>query len=331
VADYFETFDACLSWHHDTDGASRLTVCSALWSAIFRNLAGAGREKNIPSRAWNWEDQVLESLYDGLLEGDGHRRAGRDTLYTANEELADRAQYLGSRLGLRTSAYSRDRASDGGVERTEWSIDFYETAHKRGAYVPTPAELLRSYRERAGLTMAEAAGEMRFSSKSSISNVENQQYDSVKRETLERFRECYRDHGVATDRLDAILRESVQFDRVDRVVDTGRVETTYDLEVQPEGRPIENFLGGFGGVFLSNTAGFIDPGFRGRITLELSNLGTAPVALSPGMRISQLVFTELKTPAREPYGSDRGSKYQDQSGPAASRIQDDDEFGGGQR
>ncbi len=106
-----------------------------------------------------------------------------------------------------------------------------------------------------------------------------------------------------------------------------RVEIPRDLVAQVEGRSSLGRLA----IVVHATAGFVDPGFRGRITLELSNLGTAPVALSPGMRISQLVFTELKTPAREPYGSGRGSKYQDQGGPAASRIQDDDEFGGGNR
>ena len=48
------------------------------------------------------------------------------------------------------------------------------------------------------------------------------------------------------------------------------------------------------------------------------------------MRISQLILTELKTPADRPYGAERGSKYQDQSGPQASKIQGDDEFGGDQ-
>ena len=106
-----------------------------------------------------------------------------------------------------------------------------------------------------------------------------------------------------------------------------RVEIPRDLVAQVEGRSSLGRLA----IVVHATAGFVDPGFRGRITLELSNLGTAPVALSPGMRISQLVFTELKTPAREPYGSGRGSKYQDQGGPQASRIQDDDEFRGGKR
>ena len=83
-------------------------------------------------------------------------------------------------------------------------------------------------------------------------------------------------------------------------------------------------------VVIHATAGVVDPGYRGQITLELSNLGTAPVALTPGMRISQLILTELKTPADRPYGTERGSKYQDQSGPQASKIQGDREFGGDQ-
>ena len=105
-----------------------------------------------------------------------------------------------------------------------------------------------------------------------------------------------------------------------------RVEIPPDLVAQVEGRSSLGRLA----IVVHATAGFIDPGFRGHITLELSNLGSAPVALNPGMRISQLVFTELKTPADRPYGSARGSKYQDQAGPEASRIRGDREFGGDQ-
>lgn len=104
-----------------------------------------------------------------------------------------------------------------------------------------------------------------------------------------------------------------------------RVEIPDDLVAQVEGRSSLGRLA----VVVHATAGFVDPGFRGRITLELSNLGTAPVALTPGMRISQIVFTELSSPAESPYGSERGSKYQDQGGPEASRIGDDVEFDSG--
>ncbi|MDL5361695.1 dCTP deaminase [Halalkalicoccus sp. NIPERK01] len=105
-----------------------------------------------------------------------------------------------------------------------------------------------------------------------------------------------------------------------------RVEIPPDLLANVEGRSSLGRLA----IVVHSTAGLCDPGYRGQITLELSNLGNAPVALTPGMRISQLVFTELKTPAERPYGSDRGSKYQDQRGPQASRIQGDHEFGGDQ-
>jgi dCTP deaminase len=101
-----------------------------------------------------------------------------------------------------------------------------------------------------------------------------------------------------------------------------RIEMPADLVANVEGRSSLGRLA----VVVHATAGFVDPGYRGQVTLELSNLGTAPVALTPGMRVSQLVFTELSSSADRPYGSDRGSKYQDQQGPQASRIGDDPEF-----
>ena len=105
-----------------------------------------------------------------------------------------------------------------------------------------------------------------------------------------------------------------------------RVEVPDDLIAHVEGRSSLGRLA----VVVHATAGLADPGYEGQITLELSNLGTAPVALTPGMRISQLTFTELKNPAERPYGEERGSKYQGQSGPQASKIQGDREFGGDQ-
>jgi dCTP deaminase len=101
-----------------------------------------------------------------------------------------------------------------------------------------------------------------------------------------------------------------------------RVEMPADLVANVEGRSSLGRLA----VVVHATAGFVDPGYRGQVTLELSNLGIAPVALTPGMRVSQLVFTELSSPAERPYGGERGSKYQDQRGPQASRIGDDPEF-----
>ena len=74
------------------------------------------------------------------------------------------------------------------------------------------------------------------------------------------------------------------------------------------------------GLLTHSTAGFIDPGFSGHVTLELSNVATLPIKLWPGMKIGQLCFFRLSSPAEHPYGSDRyGSRYQGQRGPTPSR------------
>ncbi|WP_433122420.1 dCTP deaminase [Arthrobacter koreensis] len=74
------------------------------------------------------------------------------------------------------------------------------------------------------------------------------------------------------------------------------------------------------GLLTHSTAGFIDPGFSGHVTLELSNMATLPIKLWPGSKIGQLCFFRLSSPAEHPYGSGAyGNRYQGQRGPTASR------------
>ncbi|MCP2194157.1 dCTP deaminase [Williamsia deligens] len=75
------------------------------------------------------------------------------------------------------------------------------------------------------------------------------------------------------------------------------------------------------GLLTHSTAGFIDPGFTGHITLELSNVANLPITLWPGMKIGQLCLIRLSSPAENPYGSAGvGSKYQGQRGPTPSKA-----------
>jgi dCTP deaminase len=75
------------------------------------------------------------------------------------------------------------------------------------------------------------------------------------------------------------------------------------------------------GLLTHSTAGFIDPGFSGHVTLELSNVATLPIRLWPGMKIGQLCIFRLSSPAENPYGSAvYGSRYQGQRGPTPSRA-----------
>ena len=74
------------------------------------------------------------------------------------------------------------------------------------------------------------------------------------------------------------------------------------------------------GLLTHSTAGFVDPGFQGHVTLELSNTATLPIKLWPGMKIGQLCFFQLSSESENPYGSSKyGSRYQGQRGPTASR------------
>ncbi|GAA0427351.1 dCTP deaminase [Actinoplanes capillaceus] len=89
-----------------------------------------------------------------------------------------------------------------------------------------------------------------------------------------------------------------------------------DLAARLEGKSSLGRLG----LLTHSTAGFIDPGFSGHVTLELSNVANLPIKLWPGMKIGQLCIFRLSSPAEHPYGSDvYGSRYQGQRGPTASR------------
>lgn len=89
-----------------------------------------------------------------------------------------------------------------------------------------------------------------------------------------------------------------------------------DLAARVEGKSSLGRLG----LLTHATAGFVDPGFTGHVTLELSNVATLPIKLWPGMKIGQLCFFQLTSPAEHPYGTrTRGSHYQGQRGPTASR------------
>jgi dCTP deaminase len=75
------------------------------------------------------------------------------------------------------------------------------------------------------------------------------------------------------------------------------------------------------GLIIHSTAGFIDPGFDGHITLELTNIATLPITLYPLMKVGQVSFMRMTTPADNPYGKGaHGSKYQGQRGPTPSRY-----------
>jgi dCTP deaminase len=97
-----------------------------------------------------------------------------------------------------------------------------------------------------------------------------------------------------------------------------RVGIPDDLVARLEGKSSLGRLG----LLIHSTAGYVDPGWDGYLTLELSNVANLPITLYPGMKIGQISFFRLTTPAETPYGK-AGNKYQGQRGPTASRFFED--------
>ena len=99
-----------------------------------------------------------------------------------------------------------------------------------------------------------------------------------------------------------------------------RVRLGNDIVARLEGKSSLGRLG----LLIHSTAGFVDPGFDGYLTLELSNVANLPIAIYPKMKIGQISFYQMTTAADHPYGtSEAGSKYQGQRGPTASRSHRD--------
>ena len=103
-----------------------------------------------------------------------------------------------------------------------------------------------------------------------------------------------------------------------------RVKLPEHLVARVEGRSSLGRLG----IIIHSTAGFIDPGFEGTVTLEITNINRMPVALYPGMRIGQLAFETMTSAAEIPYNKKTTSKYMGQSLPEESRVTMDPEFRG---
>ena len=102
------------------------------------------------------------------------------------------------------------------------------------------------------------------------------------------------------------------------------VELPDDLVARLEGKSSLGRLG----LLIHSTAGYVDPGWKGNLTLELSNVANLPIALYYGMRIGQISFFRMSSPVERPYGSKGlGSKYQGQSEPTASAFHEDFEAG----
>jgi deoxycytidine triphosphate deaminase/intein/homing endonuclease len=305
---------------HRRDGVA-VTCSSTVLSALLGWIGAGGKAatKRLPVMALGWHRPALTALLQGLLDGDGsHGSADRRVYWSCSPGLVDDVLLLAPRLGLRAAASERQRGSS-----RLFQVSLTDREHKLTP-VPLADALFRDLRAEIGLTQRAAGRLLGFRGASDLNNLERRSgRDAVRLETLRRLVGGYRAAGDAPSQplLDRLIEGGLAWDRVVEVRDTGEAETIFDLEVRPGGRHVENFLAGPGGVFVSNTAGFVDAGWDGHLTLELSNVANLPITLVPGMKIGQISFLQMTTSADRPYGSgELGSKYRGQRGPTASRY-----------
>jgi deoxycytidine triphosphate deaminase len=299
-----------------------LTGCSTFFSLILKWLCVGknAHSKRVPPIVFGWPYARMQGFLDGLVDGDGSRDATRTSVWTCSDGLVADLLLLAERLGRRAGACVRER--DG---RRLWQVYVPHKEHKLLTSVPLPDRLLAQMRREAGLSQAAASRLAGYRQATDLGNIERRSgRDAVRLATLRRLRIAYSRRPAcppSLPRLERLVDGHLLWDSVVEVRDTGQVEPIFDLEVRPNGRKVENFLAGEGGIFVSNTAGFVDSGWDGHLTLELSNVANLPIAIYPGMKIGQISFLRMSTEAEHPYGSEgTGSKYKGQKGPTPSRY-----------
>lgn len=129
-----------------------------------------------------------------------------------------------------------------------------------------------------------------------------------KKGRMPRWEELESPDGIVLEPNEFVLGSTVE-----------RIGLPDDVVARVEGRSSLGRLG----ILVHATAGFIDPGFEGRVTLEIYNLLSFPVLLRPGGRVAQVVFQTIDQPVERPYGEALGSKYQNQQGPVESRLDEE--------
>ncbi len=296
-----------------------VTCCSSLLAQVIEGIGLGGKAglKRVPAAVYGWPEELVASFLEGFIDGDGSRRPERTVLWTSSTQLVGDLMLLASRLGRRSTSFLHRPAH--GARAAGWCVTMPNGEHKLLTSVPSCSDLLTRIRSDAGISQKQAAAAASCSS-SQLNNIERQGRP-LTRKTLRRLLDAYRGSSSASlPKLERLVDGDLLWDQVEDVWDDGW-EPVFDIEVRPQGRHIQNFLAGYGGVFVSNTAGFVDAGFEGHLTLELSNVASLPITIYPGMKIGQISFYKMTSPADNPYGSTAtGSKYQGQRGPTASRY-----------
>ena len=231
-----------------------VTINSVMLAKLLEAL-GIGRnshQKRVPSIVFNLPANSIKAFINGYVAGDGYlnKKRGEITAATVSKDLPSDEMYL---------MYTLRKI----VRATPVKEATHVVTPKRGGlfdHLPSilVGRLVRDLRKKSGLSQRAFVSILNNAiSRSCLAEIETCYHKRVKRSAVIRLIEALPDDLKDAEEakiLKALALGDIAWDEVEEIVDTGREEPTYDLEVRPEGRNIENFIGGYGGIFLHNSA-----------------------------------------------------------------------------
>jgi hypothetical protein len=229
-------------------GPHSVTLSSSLLSEALSwiGVGGKAHSKRVPFAVCGWPQPLVQSFFDGLVDGDGSREKTRISVWTVSDDLASDLLWLAPRLGMRAAAWHRNRGENG-----LYQIGFPYREHKLQTAIPNPRALLLRIRREAGLRQNEASMSMGYRSETGLNNLEKR-YENVRRATLLRIRDFYAGRKPppnSVQSLNHIVEGDLAWDSVAYVKDTKQVEAVYDLRLNLAGSHTPNILAGRGGIF----------------------------------------------------------------------------------
>jgi len=265
-----------------------ITSKPLIWFLKSLGIGDSATSKNAPAFLLGAPEEIRIAWLEGYLLGDGseNRLSRQVSCETISKPLANFILYLTESLGIPSRNCMITRSKNDGIHVSRniyWSLEPIREPHLLNIPAKPFGKMLKRIREKYGLTMkalAEAAG---FKTEGSIWQIESGYLNRIERSKAAKLLSALESLGVREEsirRFIKLINGDIWFDEVVDVEKVGE-EPTYDFEVMPDGKPVENFIAGYGGIFLHNT-------FRIERIMQMAK----HVGLDPDEACERIIYAE---------------------------------------
>ena len=265
-----------------------ITSKPLIWFLKSLSIGDSAMSKNAPAFLLGAPEEIRIAWLEGYLLGDGseNRLSRQVSCETISKSLANFVLYLTESLGIPSRNCMITRSKNDGIHVSRniyWSLEPIREPHLLNIPAKPFGKMLKRIREKYGLTMkalAEAAG---FKTEGSIWQIESGYLNRIERNKAAKLLSALESLGADEEsirRFMKLINGDIWFDEVVDVEEVGE-EPTYDFEVMPDGKPVENFIAGYGGIFLHNT-------FRIERIMQMAK----HVGLDPDEACERIIYAE---------------------------------------